>query len=454
MKAAHIIAAVLVSVLPFGALAQSDKCTEAFKKFEGAVLSHEYNDALVQYKGLSERCSKVDEKLYQYGEKVYAYLIEASQSEGERQKLIDGLFELYAAYDKTYPSNANANLAKKALVLKNYQIAGPEEQYKLLDKSFADYRSSFTDYNAIETLFLLSVQQQETGKLNQSQFIERYGALSAQVNFAKAKLAERKSAIDKKSETAPVTDDERLFLAGYDAQVESLDAVRENMDILAGTKLACSDLDAYYSTKLDASLKDASWLESAVTVMSSNKCFNTPVTEKAARALYDVRPDMQSAYLLATVLLRKGKGKEAATYFDKAAALEKNAQKKAELYYTMASIYRNIDKKQAKEHVLRSAALNPKSGKPYLFLAEMYSSVTKECQFSDFDRKALMWLAADAAKKAMETEPKNKATSTAMIESYVKRAPNKAELKAAGKRKGDQITFGCWINESVTVPNL
>lgn len=454
MKAARSIIAVAFCALSVGVLAQTDKCNEAFKAFEATVAMHEYNEALSQYNGLAERCPKVDEKLYRYGEKIYNYQIEASQHKGERQKLIEGLFALYAAYDKNYPGNTNGNAMRRALVSKMYELAPPQELYTMFDTAFTVSRATFTDYNAIEVLFLLSLQQVEMGKVTQSQFIERYGALAAQVNFAKNKLADRKAEIEKKAETKPVTDDERIFLAEYDATADSLDAVRENMEVLANKKIGCGDLDAYYTGKYDAASQDAAWLESVVTVMSSAKCFNAPVLEKSARALYEARPDAMSAYMLGNALLRKGKGKEAVAYFDKAASLEKNSVKKADLFYTMASIYRNIDKKQAKQYVLRSAELNPKSGKPYLFLAEMYSSVTKECELGDFERKALFWLAAEAAQKATLTDARYKATAASLIEGYKKRQPTKADAKAAGKKKGDQVTFGCWINESVTVPNL
>mgnify|MGYP006210048081 CR=1 FL=1 len=84
--------------------------------------------------------------------------------------------------------------------------------------------------------------------------------------------------------------------------------------------------------------------------------------------------------------------------------------RKAAIYYEIASAFRNLDKAESKKYALRSAELNPKSGKPYLLLAEMYSSGTKECGANDFERKALVWLAMDAAKKAENAEPKYKAT--------------------------------------------
>ena len=90
-----------------------------------------------------------------------------------------------------------------------------------------------------------------------------------------------------------------------------------------------------------------------------------------------------------------------------------------------------------------------------MFLAEMYSSVINgECGMADFDRKALLWLAIETVKKAETAEPKYKPTAEAMIKNYQKSLPDKKEVKAAGKRKGDRITYGCWINETVTVPNI
>lgn len=84
----------------------------------------------------------------------------------------------------------------------------------------------------------------------------------------------------------------------------------------------------------------------------------------------------------------------------------------------------------------------------------MYSSVSSECDVNAFDRKALLWLAIETVKKAEVAEPKYKATVESLIKSYEKRLPTKSEAKAAGKKKGDQIVYGCWINETVTVPNI
>jgi tetratricopeptide (TPR) repeat protein len=170
-------------------------------------------------------------------------------------------------------------------------------------------------------------------------------------------------------------------------------------------------------------------------------------------ALNKANPTSDSAMMLGYLSQKRNETKQALAYYEQAAALQNDPARKANTYVLIASSYRNIDMAEAKKYALKAAATDPKSGEAYLLLGNMYMSASG-CNLTDFDKKALLWLAADMFKKAEVAEPKYKATVAALNKRNAVKLPTKADIKAAKKSSGDTITFGCWINETVTIPKV
>lgn len=441
----------------FSVAAQNPKCEAVFTAYEQNIKSANYDDALVQYKDLKDKCPKVSDKLYIYAETALSYKIEASRTKEEKKEYIDNLLSLYAQYDKSFPGNKNGNDVKKALLLGENAMASNDEVFKMLDASFKSNTKGFTNYKGLEKYSELYIKQFESGKsgITEKDFITRYNEISGQIVFTKNKLSSERDELLKKQETQMLTDEEKQFIADTPVTIDVLTAINENTDKQASKHFTCEKMEQYYAESYEKHKADAVWLEVMVNTLLNNKCLNSKLFQDGAAALYKLKPTAEMALLMGTISQKKNDLKEAVKYFETAAGLEENPEAKANLYYRIAGIFRNSDKKEAKNYALKAAQLNPKFGSPYIFLAEMYSSATAaECNISDFDAKALLWLAIETVKKAEKADAKYKPTVAAVVKSYEKKLPTKNEAKAAGRRKGDQITYGCWINETVTVPNI
>lgn len=452
-----VLGALFIYVFVLTATAQEPtECKENYARFEEALVQGSYNDATAVLTFLREKCPKYNERIYIKGEEVLKFNIESSQKPEERQKLIDDLFLLYSQYDKNFPGNSNAGNIKKAMVLKQYGLADDDEVFRQLDTAFKTNSKAFTDYSAIEAYFMMYLKNYETGKgaITPEQFIDKYSQISGQALLAKNSVAAKRDALLKKQETQILTSDERNFLDNAPVTLESLEAVSDNINLLASKHFSCARLEEYFSKQFSDNKENATWLEAVTTLLYNNKCYNSPVLLQTAQALNTIAPTGQTAFYLGTLAQRKGNLNEAVGYFQQAVDRETTAEMKSGLYYAMGSMLLGTDKAKSKDFLIRSAGLNPKSGKPYLLLAEMYSSVSKECGLSPFEQKALSWLAVETLKKAEKAEPKYKPTVVVMAEKLGKRIPTKQEAKEAGKKKGDTITFGCWINETITIPNL
>ena len=83
----------------------------------------------------------------------------------------------------------------------------------------------------------------------------------------------------------------------------------------------------------------------------------------------------------------------------------------------------------------------------------MYASSVNGCGDSQFNKRAVYWLAAQTAQKAGRVDASLKKLANKSVAAFNGRAPSKTDIFTEGNQ-GTTITFSCWIRRSVKVPNL
>ena len=83
----------------------------------------------------------------------------------------------------------------------------------------------------------------------------------------------------------------------------------------------------------------------------------------------------------------------------------------------------------------------------------MYNRSANNCGDTNFNKRAVFWLAADEAEKAGRVDPTLKSAAAQTAANYRAKAPQKSEIFSEGNA-GQKINIGCWIGASVTVPSL
>jgi hypothetical protein len=83
----------------------------------------------------------------------------------------------------------------------------------------------------------------------------------------------------------------------------------------------------------------------------------------------------------------------------------------------------------------------------------MYAASANDCGDTNFNKRAVYWLAADEARKAGKFDPTLRNASEQNAQNYLAKAPSKADIFTAGNG-GQTIKIGCWIGASVTVPKI
>ncbi len=90
-------------------------------------------------------------------------------------------------------------------------------------------------------------------------------------------------------------------------------------------------------------------------------------------------------------------------------------------------------------------------GRAYLFLSNLYANASQECGKTDFEKKAINYLAIQTAQKATVAEPKMKSAADKVAEKLAAKSLTQAEITKE-KMNGKSLTIGCWINETITFP--
>ena len=107
----------------------------------------------------------------------------------------------------------------------------------------------------------------------------------------------------------------------------------------------------------------------------------------------------------------------------------------------------------ARNYANKALSYQPSLGRAYLLIANLYADSANDCGNSQFNKRAVYWLAADLAKKASRVDNSLSKIAKKAADSYSGRAPSKTDIFTEGNA-GSVIKFDCWINRSVTVPKL
>jgi tetratricopeptide (TPR) repeat protein len=134
--------------------------------------------------------------------------------------------------------------------------------------------------------------------------------------------------------------------------------------------------------------------------------------------------------------------------------LETDPLKKAKLYKKLAQeLKAKGSYGKARQYYNEALKLNPSDGSPYLSIAAMYAKSANSCGDTNFNKRAVFWLAALEAEKAGRVDGRLKKAAAQTAASYRASAPSKSDIFSASN-SGEVIKIGCWIGRSVTVPNI
>ena len=422
MKAIIFILGVLF--ITTNSNAQKFDCASKITEYQEHLKVKKIAESFDAWSDVRKNCPKENETVYTDGIQILQYKIENAASAEEKEKLVRDLLKLYDQYNKNYPLTTLDFEINKAMTLVANKIDSKDEIFSLLDSGFTKASKNVTNANAIYTYFSMYTEKFNSGdkKISANAVLEKYTLVSSLLNQLQA--------------SKPETKDYKTAQTAIDRLIKDV--------------ATCENLDAFYTKNYADNQENVEWLTSALMSLSG-KCSAKPLFLTISEKLYSLKVTTQSANFMALANLKQRKSPEAIKFYNESAELQTNQLEKAKIYYTLATGLLANDMTKSRESLNKVLTADPKMGKAYLFLAQLYANSAKDCGTNDFEKKAVYYLAIQTAQKAGIAEPRYKPTSDKVAKDFETQSLTAAEISKA-KMNGKSLTIGCWINETITFP--
>lgn len=434
--------------------AQNQECLTNLSIYVESAKVKNYDAAYEPWKLTYEACPELNRANYLYGERILKHKIKNSQAD-ERAAYVALLLKVYDDAMKYFPSRYTlaSVVVDKVLLQRSENSISEEEIFNQLDQVFKADRPNFSNPQALYLYFSSLVDLNTAGKIELQRVFEVYDEVVAKIEEENKKLTDQIVKLLPLEEDGTITSKDKQRLRVYTNNSTSFGKVAASVDIKLGALADCENLVPLYEKSYEDRKTDINWVKSAVGRMFGKECTDSPMFRKLFEAQIALEPSAD-AYLYGGTLKQKaGDITGALVDFNKSAELETDAYKKSNILYKIATIVRKSNKVQARNYLNQAIKANASNGRAYLLLAALYADSANECGESQFDKRAVYWLASKTADRAGRVDPSLRSTADKAVESYEAKAPSKTDIFNSG-RAGETITFSCWIGGSVAIPSL
>ena len=404
---------------------------------------------------LRKDCPSFHKSIYSYGELAIKMKIEKATTPQDKEKYVRDLLKLYDEHDQYFPGNGAGNKMKKGLVLFENKVGTTDEVFQLLDVAFKTDYANFKYAKAMYVYFEILVNNHKANKgVELQQVFDKYDDISKKLDEEEKELSEENDSFLTKEEAGQaLTDKEKARKARIENSLEIFGNVRNDMDNIVLELSTCEKLIPFYQKGFELNKTNEEWLKRAANRLDLKGCDSDPIFSKISEALYKLNPSADAAYQLGVVEIQRKNTTKALDYFNQAANLFTDNTKKANVYYRIATMYSKSNKVQSRAYARKAIQVKPSYGKAYLLIASLYGSSINECGSTQFEKRAVYWLAAQYCDKAAAADSTLKGKASGDAARYRAAAPSKTEIFQENKA-GQRIAFNCWIGESVVVPNI
>ena len=451
---------VVLTMEPISAQ-NSEECLQNLSIFAEYAKVKNYAEAYEPWMKVRKECPNLNVAIYSYGERLLKDRIKKSTLETRDSETTD-LIKLYDEWLENFPTKRNVSvkgdiISDKAQAMLDYKTAEKIEIYKTFDLAYQTDAKSFTNpkglYNYFKTLY--DIYKQGDKGVSIEQLFNKYEEVSEKFELESTKLSKKLDVILKKQEDGiPINSKEVRSKRVYNINQKAIGTFLSNLDAIISKEATCVNLVPLYERNFEEFKSDAVWLKRAAYRMDSKECSDDPFFVTLVEALHTLDPSADSAYYLGILKDKVGDSNEALKYYEESISLQADPYKKAKILYKIAIKLKNAGKKiSARSYARKALKFQPSLGRAYLMISNLYADSANDCGETQFNKRAVYWLAAQMAYKAGEVDASIKKLAVKTARSYEGRAPSKTEIFTEGNQ-GETIKFDCWIKSSVKVPEL
>jgi tetratricopeptide (TPR) repeat protein len=453
LKNTLLIALTFLS-FAFAKAQDSTDCKIMLSLFAEDAKAKDYESAYKQLGPLIAKCPNESAAIYQYGEKIYEYRLK--KKIGDLDENVNGLIKMLKAEVGQFPDFVNVTKKENEMVsvMYKYNKSEQQEQFDILHKNFKKDPENFTDPRIMITYFKLAEKQFVDEKLDLQTLFDIYDKLTSHIESLQDERSKVVADLLSKQETTKLTEKEEKTIGYQEANLKNYGIVMGSVNGTLGELADCEKLIPLYDAEFDANQTSKEWLSNVLVRLQKKDCTEAPLYIKSVKALHAINPSARTAYGLGNIATTT---KEKFQYWDEAIELDIDVDARATIYYKKGNIYKSQSQfASARRAYLKSTALRPSFGQPYLKIADMTANSTGSCGANPFEKRAVYWVAARYAEKAGRVDPSLRSTAKKYVASYNGAAPDKRTVftNSHGYKSGDIITFNCWVGESVRIPNF
>jgi len=447
MKTKITLLIALFLGLSFGFAQNNEECMLKLSLMTESAKAKNYDAAYEPLMYLRKECPKFNRAIYKYGEKILEHKIKKSAGT-EKVAFINDLVKLWDERGVNFASKTPKGkyMAKVAqLKYDNKTDLGLNESdlYNEFDKAFTADRKNFKSAK-----IKLMVSLYDKGEKQAQELFDKYDDVSEKIEEEVSDFsAKLNKLVAKEAAGTALTSKDKKYKKNYEQNLTAYSKISPSVDRELGDRANCQNLIPLYQKDYESNKNNGLWLQRAMNKLYQKGCKSDPMFVKIVKQKNSIEPNANTAYYLYIIT-----GEQ--RYFDQTLTLETDPFKKAKLYNTIAKEFRSKGSYgKARQYYRKALELNPSNGNPHLAIAIMYAKSANSCGDTNFNKRAVFWLAAQEAAKAGRVDPTLKGKANQSATSYRAKAPSKSEIFSAGN-SGQTIKIGCWIGTSVTVPSV
>ena len=452
---------LLLFTSPLFSQLTSDECLEQLSIFAESAKIKNYQAAYEPWKTVLDNCPKLSLATYQYGEIILKDFIKKSESEENKSKYLNDLLSLYDLWAENFPERKGVRqigkiYSSKGQAMLDNGIKDKELIYDTFEYAFQNDPSSFTNPKSLAYYFQTGYDLYKVGsKINLETLFEKYEELTEKFELLKTNISKNIDIILNKEESGtPLTSREVRNKKIYDTNSNAVSAYLQLIDQLIAKEATCDILIPLYSKNFEENKNNPLWIRRAAGRLDGKDCSDDPLFVTLVEQLHSLEPSADSAYYLGILNDKQGNSEGALKYYQESVSLQTDNYKKANILYKIAVKFKNAGRRvSARNYAEQALSFQPSLGRAYLLIANMYADSANGCGDTQFNKRAVFWLAAQTAVKAGRVDASLKKISDRTAAAFNGRAPSKTDIFTEGNQ-GTNINFSCWIRRSVKVPNL
>ena len=385
------------------------------------VKNAKYKEAIPAHQWLLENTPDLQSAIYINGEKIFTKLADATKDPAQKAVYVDSLMLIYNMRLENCPTNSVHD--RKALYGFKYWYRDDSKLPEILNMFNTTYDingAKMMDSNVKFHMQSVQLNKIKLDNLTEEEILEYYDKLSA--------------VISQKKVAKP-------------ANAKKYDQMQADLDEILGTvvKFDCEKTKNILGPKFEADPDDMETVNKIFKFMLQGKCTDDPLWLQAGKKIMEVTPDFGLAKNIALKSKANGDKEGAEYYFTQAMDLATEPSDKAEMHIQLGHMDREAGAKSAARTHYRNALNADASNKdPYTYIGILYMNSFEECAKKENrveDRAVFL-----AAYKMFRLAGNTKQMSAAKDQ-----FPSVGEIFELNMSKGQSMTVGCWINESVTL---